>query len=95
MGLAISKNFAEMMNGDIRVTSTLNRGSTFCLEIPYFEADQKEIDSKKPKERVLHLKSGQGPVKVLIADDQEANRKFMLKILTDVGFEAEMAVDGN
>jgi signal transduction histidine kinase len=34
LGLTISKRFAQMMGGDISVTSQLERGSTFTVRFP-------------------------------------------------------------
>jgi signal transduction histidine kinase len=34
LGLTISKHFAQMMGGDIAVSSQLERGSTFALRLP-------------------------------------------------------------
>ena len=34
LGLKISQEFCQMMGGDIKVTSQLNRGSTFTIELP-------------------------------------------------------------
>ncbi|MBU2509887.1 transporter substrate-binding domain-containing protein [bacterium] len=94
LGLAISRNYAVLMNGKIKATSELGKGSLFCLEIPFEMADLKEIESKRPKQRVLCLKPGQDPVKVLVVDDQATNRKLMVNILSSVGFEVEEAANG-
>lgn len=94
LGLAISKNYAVLMKGDINVTSKLGHGSIFRMEIPFDKANPEEIELKNPKQRVLHLKSGQKPIRVLIADDQDTNRKLMAVILSKVGFDVDEAENG-
>ena len=42
LGLAISKNLLELMGGDISVSSKINQGSTFILNIPFEYIESKE-----------------------------------------------------
>ena len=43
LGLFLTKRFAEALGGSIQVSSELNKGSTFCLELPV-EAQEQRSD---------------------------------------------------
>ena len=78
LGLVISKKLAELMNGDIGFDSTLNKGSTFWLSLPF------KVDKKLTVEPITHEKTGE---RILIFDPSTQNRIAMRSILSDFGFE--------
>ncbi len=73
LGLAISKRLVELMNGRVWVTSDVNLGSTFHVEIPYQPAPA-------PKLPLLASKDWQGK-SVLIVDDNQTNRRILFDLI--------------
>ncbi|MEO0605919.1 MAG: HAMP domain-containing sensor histidine kinase, partial [Myxococcota bacterium] len=52
LGLAISRRLARKMGGDIRVRSSLGKGSRFSLFLPRATADQRSPGSTMPRSRL-------------------------------------------
>jgi len=57
LGLAISRKFSRMLGGDIQLSSQINVGSTFTMELPRDYADHSDIDNQAP--HLLEYKSAQ------------------------------------
>jgi signal transduction histidine kinase/CheY-like chemotaxis protein len=96
LGLRIAKQYAELMGGQITVTSELNKGSTFTLTLPVAKVDQSEITSTLALhgKQVLKLAAGQPVYRVLIVEDQLENRLLLKKMMEAVGFQVFEAVNG-
>lgn len=98
LGLAISREYARMMGGDITVSSRVasadsgSSGTTFYLRLLVEESQM--LSSSCQQSEITVLKQGQGKPKVLIVDDEDANRKLAHKLLTSVGFTVFEAQDG-
>jgi signal transduction histidine kinase/CheY-like chemotaxis protein/purine-cytosine permease-like protein len=83
LGLTISRGLAELMGGDIIVTSELAKGSCFKLSIllPKIEFVQKETIVESA------IKGYAGVSKtVLVVDDEASQRELVRDIMTPVGF---------
>ncbi len=90
LGLAIVRQLSELMGGDIGVTSELGAGSTFWVELPLRPAAQ------APAQKV-HINLNRRlnhPMKILLAEDNEVNRKVAMKNLLRFGATTEVATTG-
>lgn len=74
LGLAICLKLIKMMNGDIKLSSEENKGSTFSIILNNLEISNKEYNQKNISlnEEVEFQNS-----KILIVDDIEVNRKLI------------------
>ncbi|MEA2107932.1 MAG: response regulator [Pseudomonadota bacterium] len=93
LGLAISRQLAEMMGGGITCESEPGKGSCFCFDLLCEPAKAHE---KEPREsrRVAGLASGTDPVRILVVDDNAANRDLLHALLLPLGFEIREAENG-
>ena len=68
LGLTISKNLAQMMDGELLVTSIPGRGSLFTFSLPLEIVDDVPAPSRDPRSSLK---------KVLVVDDNATNRLLM------------------
>jgi PAS domain S-box-containing protein len=94
LGLAISQQFARLMGGQITATSEVGKGSCFRVEVAIQEAQGPEVMARPAQRRVVGLKPGQGPYRVLVADDQRESRILLSEMLKAVGFDVLEVRDG-
>ena len=95
MGLTISRKFVQMMGGDISVASEVGKGSIFMFDIEAELVDKGEIETESKAPRVIGLAPGQAACRrLLVVEDNLANRILLCKLLRLVGFEVYEAVDG-
>ena len=91
LGMAIAKQFTEMMEGNIAVESELDVGTTFTVTIPF------ELDSNYKEayalENVDFSKSLSG-LKVLLVEDNELNMEIAEFLLQNEGADVTKAWNG-
>ena len=80
LGMAIVKNFVDLMDGSIEVESELGEGSTFTITIPHKIADKdytnRNIESSNASD--IDFKG----IKILLAEDNELNAEITTTILS-------------
>ncbi len=81
LGLFISKQFCQMMGGDIEVKSAAGEGSTFSVRLP-----EVVPDLKHPTPAALAQTSSHPLGTVLVIDDDEAVLDLCQRFLTKEGF---------
>ncbi|WP_240543809.1 response regulator [Spirosoma foliorum] len=91
LGLSIVKALVELQGGSVAVTSTPGEGSQFIVEIPYLIA--KEQMSVNPQPVSTTTPIGEN-VRVLVVEDNLMNQKLALQVLKRLGYEAQVAGDG-
>jgi signal transduction histidine kinase len=89
LGMAIAKEYVEMMGGSIAVESQKGVGTTFTVEIP-LELTEQDIHQKQ-EEPVHHDLTG---VNVLMAEDNDLNAELATVMLEDTGMAVTRAFDG-
>jgi len=82
LGLAITQRLVKLMGGDIWVDSEVDVGSCFGFSLPMPLADDAELPEIKLP---VNLRSA------LIVDDQEINRRILVKQLEVLGLKCQTA----
>ena len=94
LGLSISQQFTQLMGGELTLESQPGEGSIFKLELPVSVADELEAPTAEPKRVVSGLTPGQPPYRLLVVDDNSANRKLLVRLFDPLGFDVKEASDG-
>lgn len=94
LGLAISRDFVRLMGGEVAVWSEVGTGSVFRFEIPLQSAGDSAAPAEAARGRVIGLEPGRPAPRLLIVDDEPANRGWLRGLLTSVGFSVREAENG-
>ncbi len=92
LGLAISRQLVRMMGGELKVKSTLGKGSVFWLDLDLPEVSH-PLDIANIDERNIIGFVG-SKRKVLVVDDKWENRCVLVNLLEPLGFEVVEATNG-
>jgi signal transduction histidine kinase/ActR/RegA family two-component response regulator len=89
LGLAISRHLVRLMGGEVGFNSVLGQGSTFRFDVAAPEA-------MTPAAPVRAATEGRGldRLRILVVEDNPANRMIVCRILQNLGAEVETAEDG-
>ncbi len=98
LGLVISKQIVELMNGNISVQSKEGVGSTFIAEIPLKIVKAAEAEKKEEKDQesaaVFSINANGKNARILVAEDEPVNQQVIGKLLGMAGFSYDIAENG-
>ena len=94
LGLAISRKYAQLMGGDVTLTSSPGQGSVFRFEIPIEPGNSDVAVRRSAPRRVISISAGTNVPRILVVDDQLENRDWLMKLLTVIGFSVRGAENG-
>jgi len=92
LGLVITRNFCQMLGGDVTVTSKLGEGSTFTVTLPDGPAAPAQVRPAEAPQ--LADGSAEAPT-VLIVDDDPAARELLSANLRSAGYRLVHAASGD
>ncbi len=97
LGLSISRRFAQMLDGDITVTSQISVGSSFTLKLPVNREQIKVLE--QPAAPAVRTKRKTQPMPafagtLLVIDDDPSARELINRFMLKEGYTVYTADDG-
>ena len=93
LGLAISRQFVELLGGEISVKSQIGKGSRFMFSIEV-QAEETLQSEQPTRQHIIGLPPGQPVYRILIVEDNAANRTLLYELIQPLGFEVQEAGNG-
>ena len=90
LGMAITKNIVDMMDGTVKVNSTQGKGTEFT-----FTFDFPVVEKKSLPEAVEQSTMSIAGLKILLVEDNALNREIAETILREAGAIVDTAEDGS
>ncbi len=95
LGLAITRRLAEMMGGEVGVTSEPGVGSEFWFTARLEQGVAVPVASDdEPVDAMSTLRLAHAGAQVLLAEDNPVNQEVAIELLESVGLRVEIAANG-
>lgn len=101
LGTTIAKGLTEQMGGKIHVESRLGEGSHFWIEIPLGVVERDDSAPASASNVIpfddpfVRHRARVEPMRILVADDQPANRMVLRRLLEKAGHRPHIVNDGD
>ena len=89
LGLAIAQHLAQLLNGNIEVTSEEGKGSEFVINLKF------DYLQKPTEQQEEHLKRELPELSILAVDDNKLNVVILSQLLKKIGLQADIAYNGS
>ncbi len=102
LGLPISREYVHLLGGDLRMKSEVGVGTTFWFEMPFEVLEHFGGASGRdtiPSKQVVGIAPGSqtwgdAAIRLLVVEDDAANRDLLIKLLQPLGFDVKTAPNG-
>jgi signal transduction histidine kinase len=87
LGLSLVFELLQLMDGEISVRSRVQEGSDFTFTIPLKRVESTPVITST-RQRIQGIKSlDYKKNRILVAEDDDSNRRYLIDLLQDVGFD--------
>ena len=101
LGTTIAKTLAQLLDGRIGVEDNPGGGSHFWVELPFRALDAADVVEPGRASKIVAIddpfvrhRARVRSLRILVADDQQANRTVLCRILERAGHRVQQAGDG-
>ncbi len=96
LGLTITRQFVQLMGGEISVVSTPGAGSLFRVELPVEMVVPSEVAQREEriKGEIIGMAPGQRKLRILIVEDQLENQLLLANLMENIGLPYAVADNG-
>ncbi len=101
LGTTIAKTLAQLLDGRIGVEDNPGGGSHFWVELPFRALDSADVVEPARASKIVAIddpfvrhRARVRSLRILVADDQQANRTVLCRILERAGHRVQQASDG-
>ena len=96
IGLVITRQLVELMNGEIEVESTVGQGSTFTLTFPPAQTPMGIVNASAEENMSKPVEDDENPanINILVAEDNPVNQELLEAQISYLGYSAKFGNDG-
>ncbi|ANE56100.1 ATP-binding protein [Methylomonas sp. DH-1] len=96
LGLTITRQFVQLMGGQLTLESSVGKGSLFRIDLPLQDTAEPQtlVPAADRSGEIVGLAPGQPQYRILIVEDQLENQLLLGQLMADIGMQVEVAKDG-